>query len=160
MATAPPVPERFHTITPHLVVRNATDAVEFYKKAFGAEEIARMPRPDGKGVMHCELKIGDSLIMLCDEMPQMERWLSPQSLNGTTVAVHLYVNEVDAVFDKAVRAGATVSMPVMDAFWGDRYGKVTDPFGHEWSIATHMKDLTPEEMQKGAEEFFYNMSCQ
>ena len=104
MAQTKPVPEGFHTITPHLVVRDGEKAIEFYKKAFGAEELCRMPGPDGKGVMHCELKIGDSMLMLCDEMPQMERWVSPQSLKATTVAVHLYVNDADAAFDKAVKA--------------------------------------------------------
>ncbi len=159
MAEVKPIPEGFHTITPHLVVRNADQAIEFYKKAFSAEELARMPGPDGKGVMHAELKIGDSVFMLCDEMPDMKGCLAPESLKGTTIAVHLYVNDVDTAFDRAVSAGATPSMPVMDTFWGDRYGKLTDPFGHQWSIATHKKDLTPEEMQKGAAEFFANMPC-
>lgn len=153
-----PIPERFGTLTPYLVARDASKAIEFYKKAFGAEEIFRMPGPDGNGVMHAEIKIGNSVLMLVDEMPQMKSWVSPQSLKGTTVTLHLYVEDVDAMFKRAVDAGATVSMPVMDAFWGDRYGKVTDPFGHEWSIATHKQDLTPEEIQKGAQEFFAGMA--
>lgn len=154
---ANPIPEGFRTVTPHLVVKGAAEAIEFYQKAFGAEEILRMPAPDGTSVLHAELKIGDSMLMLCDEFPGMERWVSPQSLNGTTMAICLYVEDVDKSFQRAVDAGATVSMPVMDAFWGDRYGKVADPFGHEWELATHKKDLTPEEIAKGAEEFFKNM---
>lgn len=154
MSNVKPIPEGFHTMTPHLIVRDAAKAIEFYKKAFGAEEIMRMPGPDGKTVMHAELKIGDSMMMLCEEFPQMERWVAPQSLKGTTVAICLYVENADKAFQRAVDAGATVSMPMMDAFWGDRYGKVTDPFGHEWEMATHKQDLTPEQIGKGAEAFF------
>lgn len=155
------IPDGYHTITPHLVIRNAAKAIEFYKKAFGAEEIARMPGPDGKSVMHAELSIGNSKFMIGDESPHMQRWVSPDSLKGTTLALHLYVEDVDKVVDRAVKAGATVSMPVMDAFWGDRYGRVTDPFGHEWGVATHKKDLTPDEITKGAHEFFKSMgSCE
>ena len=154
---AKPIPEGFHTVTPYLVCRDAAGAIDFYKKAFGAEEIFRMPGPAGQGVMHAEIQIGDSYVMVSDEMPRMEHWGSPQKLNGTTVCIHLYVEDVDAACEKAVAAGATVSMPVMDAFWGDRYGRLTDPFGHHWSIATHKQDLTPEEIAKGAEEFFKNM---
>ncbi len=157
MSQAKPIPDRFKTITPHLVVREAAKAIEFYKQAFGAEAVECMPGPDGKTVMHAELKIGDSMFMLCDEFPGMKYFQAPQTLNGTTVCMVLYVPDADKAFKRAVDAGATVSMPVMDTFWGDRYGKVTDPFGHEWSIATHMKDLTPEEIQKGADEFFANM---
>ncbi len=152
-----PVPEGYHTITPHMVIRNAEAAIDFYKKAFGAEEVCRMPGPDGTGVMHAELKIGDSMLMMCDESPHMEHTKAPQSLNGTTVGLMLYVEDVDKSYQRALDAGATVSMPIMDMFWGDRYGKVTDPFGHEWGIATHKFDLTPEELQKGAEAFFANM---
>ena len=104
--------------------------------------------------MHAELRIGDSIVMLCDEFPGMERWVAPDSLKGTTAALHLYVEDADAAFARALGADATVSMPLMDAFWGDRYGKLTDPFGHEWSIATHKHDYTPEEVQKNAEAFF------
>ncbi|MBI3668254.1 MAG: VOC family protein [Acidobacteria bacterium] len=157
MATQPArvraIPEGYHTVTPHLVVRGAGRAIEFYKKAFGAQERGRMPGPGGL-LMHAELKIGDSVVMLCDEFPQMERWVAPDSLKGTTTALHLYVEDADVVFARAVAAGAKVSMPLMDAFWGDRYGKLTDPFGHEWSVATHMHDYTPEEVQKNAEAFF------
>ena len=151
------IPAGYHTVTPYLVIRDAGKAIEFYKKAFGADEVSRMPGPGGKGVMHAEMKIGDSKIMFCDEMPQMQRWVSPQSLNGTTVALHLYVQDVDAAFQRAVAAGATVSLPVMDTFWGDRFGKLTDPFGHEWSMATRQRELTPEQIRQGAEEFIARM---
>ncbi len=147
------IPQGYHTVTPHLVVRGAERAIEFYKKAFGAEEIRRSPGPGGL-LTHAEVKIGDSLVMLCDEFPGMERWLAPASLQGTTTALHLYVEDADAVFARALAAGAKVSMPLMDAFWGDRYGRLSDPFGHEWSIATHKHDYTPAEVQKKAEEFF------
>ena len=154
---AKPIPDGYHAVTPHLVVREAAKAIEFYKKAFGAEEMARMPGPDGKLVMHAQLKIGDSIVMLGDEFPQMQRWVSPQQLKGTTIALHLYVKDVDQAFKRAVDAGATVSMPVMDTFWGDRYGRVTDPWGHEWSLATHKRDLTLDEIAKGAQAFFANI---
>ncbi len=157
MSSVKPVPEGFHTITPHLVVRNAEQAIAFYKKAFGAEEIARMTDPGGGGIMHAELKIGDSMLMLVDEMPQMQGWVSPQKLGGTTVAMALYVEDADALFNRAVEAGATVVMPMMDAFWGDRYGKVADPFGHMWEICTHKEDLSPEEIGKRAQAFFAQM---
>jgi len=152
-----PIPEGFHSVTPHLVVRDAGKAIEFYKKAFGAEEIARMPGPDGKTVMHAELKIGNSMLMMCDEYPGMERWVSPAALKGTTVALAIYVEDCDKAFKRAVDAGAKVSMPLMDAFWGDRYGKVTDPFGHEWEISTHKQDLTPKQVEEGAKAFFAKM---
>jgi len=142
-----PIPEGFHTITPHLVVKGASDAIEFYKKAFGAEEITRLSGPDGKSVMHAELRIGDSRLMLCDEFPG-SGCMSPRSAGGTTVTIHLYVSDVDAVFERALAAGATVVMPVMDKFWGDRYGNLADPYGHQWGVATHKQDLTPEECQK------------
>jgi uncharacterized glyoxalase superfamily protein PhnB len=151
-----PIPDGYHTVTPHLVLRDAAKAIDFYKKAFGAEELFRMPGPDGK-IMHAEIKIGDSIVYLCDELPRMKGWVSPAQLKGTTVCLHIYTEDVDAAFDKAVAAGATVTMPIMDAFWGDRYGKLSDPFGHEWSIATHKHDYTPEQIAKNAQEFFANM---
>ncbi|TWT44635.1 hypothetical protein RAS1_10500 [Phycisphaerae bacterium RAS1] len=147
MPSAAPIPPGFSTITPHLVIRNAAAAIEFYKKAFAAEEVMRMPGPDGKSVMHAELKIGNSIFMLADEFPDMNCH-SPQKYNGSPVGIHLYVTNVDAAFKRAVDAGAKVTMPVTDMFWGDRYGKLTDPFGHEWSIATHTRDVTPEECHK------------
>ena len=148
-----PIPEGFHTITPHLVVSNGNEAIEFYKKAFGATELARSPGPDGKSLMHASLKIGDSIIMLNDEFPDWGM-KGPESIGGTPVTIHLYVDDVDAWFERASRAGATETMPVMDAFWGDRYGKLTDPYGHHWSIATHKEDLTPEQIQKRSEAAF------
>jgi uncharacterized glyoxalase superfamily protein PhnB len=151
MPQAKPIPDGYHTLTPHLVVNDAPKAIDFYKKAFGAEEITRMTGPDGKSVMHAELKIGDSRFMLAGEFPQMG-CLSPQSLKGTPVTIHLYVTDVDAAFKRATTAGATPTMPVADMFWGDRYGKLTDPFGHHWSVATHKEDVSPAECAKrGAE---------
>jgi len=147
------VPAGYHTATPYLVIRGAANAIDFYKKAFGAVARGQMPGPGGL-VMHAEITIGNSIVMMCDEMPGMERWLSPDSLKGTTAAVHLYVEDADALFARAVAAGAKVSMPLMDAFWGDRFGKLTDPFGHEWTVATHKHDYTPDQMKKNAEAFF------
>jgi len=147
------VPDGYHTVTPHLIVKGAQEALEFYKKAFGAQEIARMPGPDGKSIMHAELKIGDSILMLCDECPEMGAQ-SPTSLGGTPLSLYLYFEDVDAAFDRAVKAGATVKMPLSDAFWGDRYGQVSDPFGHSWSMASHIEDLSMEEIKKRGEAFF------
>ena len=149
---AKPIPEGFHSITPHLIVRNAAQAIDFYTKAFAAQELSRMPGPDGK-LLHAEIKIGDSILMLCDEFPQWNT-LGPQSLGASTVGIHIYVQDADALFTQAVTAGATVKMPIEDTFWRDRFGKVTDPFGHEWSIATRKRDLTPEELHKGAQDYF------
>ncbi|MEE8170308.1 MAG: VOC family protein [Phycisphaerae bacterium] len=151
MASA--IPEGCHTVTPHMVVNECAKAIEFYKKAFGAEEIMRMSGPDGQSVMHAELQIGNSRLYLNDEFPGMDL-KTPRTLKGTSIAVHLYVEDCDASFKRAVDAGAKVTMPMADMFWGDRYGKVTDPFGHEWSIATHKEDLTPEECGKRAAQFF------
>ena len=146
-----PVPDGYHTLTPFLTVRDAARAIEFYKEAFGATERGPAAKgPDGK-VMHAELMIGDSIIMLSDEFPDFGA-LSPQSIGGSGMGLHIYLDGVDAAFDRAVKAGATVEMPVMDQFWGDRYGKLRDPFGHKWSIATHVKDLSMDEMMKGMDE--------
>jgi uncharacterized glyoxalase superfamily protein PhnB len=153
------IPDGYSALTPYLVVRGASKAIEFYKQAFGAVERSRMPGPDGL-LMHAELEIGNSVLMLCDEFPQMERWISPDSLKGTTVSLHLYVEDVDASFARAIAAGAKVSMPLMDAFWGDRYGKLTDPFGHEWSLATRKRMVSPDEMKKSAEAFFAQMEAE
>src|SRR3990172_10277101 len=146
---AQPIPAGYHTVTPYLVRRGAANAIDFYKRAFGAREKMRMPGPNGK-VAHAELQIGDSRLMLGDESPEMGA-KSPEMLGGSPVGVLLYVKNVDAMADRAVKAGATVVMPVQDMFWGDRYGKLKDPFGHEWSIATHKEDLTAKQMAKRAQ---------
>lgn len=147
------VPDGFHTLTPHLVVKGASQAIEFYKRAFGAEEIRRLPGPDGKSLIHAELKIGNSRLLLVDEFPEMD-CRGPQSVGGSPVSIHMFVEDVDAAFDKALAAGAEVRMPLDDQFWGDRYGVLTDPFGHIWSIATHKEDLTPQEIGKRAQAAF------
>jgi PhnB protein len=141
-----PIPEGYHSVTPYLVVRGADRAIQFYEKAFGARELLRMPGPGGK-VMHAEIKIGDSVVMLSDEFPERGAQ-SPQALNGSPVSVFLYVESVDATFAAAVKAGARVEMPLMDMFWGDRFGKIVDPFGHKWGLATHIEDVPPDEMAK------------
>jgi len=141
-----PVPDGYHTATPYLVVNGAARALEFYKKAFGATESMRLPGPEGK-VMHAEIKIGDSTIMLADEFPEMGA-KGPQAFGGSPVSILLYVEDVDARFSRAVAAGATVQRPVQDQFYGDRSGTLVDPFGHTWSIATHKEDVSPEEMAK------------
>ena len=142
-----PIPEGMHSLTPHLVCAGAADAMEFYKRAFNAVEQARMPGPDGK-LIHAAVKIGDSILMLVDENPQ---WglLGPKALKGSPVTIHLYVPDVDATVAQAVAAGAKVTMPVADMFWGDRYGQLEDPFGHRWSVATHTRELTSEEIREG-----------
>jgi len=147
-----PIPEGYHTATPYLIVKDAARAIEFYKKAFGAIELMRMTQQDGR-IGHAEIKIGDSPIMLADEFPEMGA-RSPEALGGSPVSVLLYVQDVDAVFNQAVAAGAKVTRPVKDQFYGDRSGGVTDPFGHQWHIATHKEDVTPEEMKRRQEAFF------
>jgi len=143
-----PIPEGYHTATPYLIVKDAARAIEFYKKAFGATELMRMPGPGGK-IGHAEIKIGDSPIMLADEVPGMG-FRSPESLGGSPISILLYVEDVDVVFSEALAAGAKVQRPVADEFYGDRTGGVTDPFGHVWYIATHKEDVSPEEMKKRA----------
>lgn len=152
------IPEGYHSITPFLVVKNCADAIEFYKKAFDAEERYRMNMPDGK-VGHAELKIGDSVLMLADEFPEM-KFLSPKSIGGSPVSMYVYVQDVDAMFNNAVTAGGIVLDGVKDQFWGDRHGRLEDPYGHLWSIATHKKDLSPDEMKRAAEAAFAEMSKQ
>jgi PhnB protein len=149
------IPKGFHTVTPYLTVTDSARAIDFYKRAFGAEEVSRLDTPEGK-VAHAEIKIGDSIIMLSDEMPGWGR--SPQSLGGTAVEIMLYVKDVDRVFQQAIDAGAKVTMPVSDMFWGDRYGRVTDPFGHSWSLATHKEDVPPDELRKRAEAAMAKMA--
>lgn len=148
-ATVKAIPDGFHTLTPYLVVKDAPKAIEFYKQAFGAEALGMHYAPGGK-VMNASLRIGDSHLMLCDEFPSMGA-PSPQTLGGSGVTIHIYVENVDALYNQAVAAGASATMPLMDAFWGDRYGQLTDPFGHRWSLATHIEDLSPQEIeQRGA----------
>jgi PhnB protein len=153
------IPKGYHTVTPTLTVRNVAQALEFYKNAFGAKEKTRMPGPDGNTIMHAEIMIGDSHVMLGEEMPQMNH-LSPQSLNGSPVGLYVYVKDVDKVFDQSVKAGATVVMPVMDAFWGDRNAQLKDPFGHSWGIATRKRNLSAKEMKKAADEWFAQQAKQ
>jgi PhnB protein len=143
--TVKPIPEGFHTLTPYLSIRGAAQAIEFYKRAFGATERFRMPGPDGKTVGHAEIVIGDSIVMLADEFPQFGN-NSPQTLNGTPVCFGLYVKDADAAYQQAVEAGATVLKPIADQFYGDRAGTVQDPFGHRWTLMTHKEDLSPEEL--------------
>jgi PhnB protein len=145
-----PIPEGYHTVTPYLAVDGAADAIEYYKKAFGAKERVRMDTPDGK-IGHAEVEIGDSLVMLSDPFPQATT-RPPAELGGTSASVFLYVDDVDAVVRRAVDAGATVTMDVADQFWGDRFGSIRDPFGHIWSIATHVEDVSPEEMAERAKQ--------
>lgn len=152
------IPEGFHSVTPHLSVTGAADAIEFYKKAFGAEEMVRLPMPGGGNqLMHASIKIGDSIIMLADEFAGCSA--GPSTLGGTTVTIHLYVPDVDAAMARATQAGGKVTMPQMDMFWGDRYGQIEDPFGHRWSLATHVKDLSVDEIRKGAEEACRQMAA-
>jgi PhnB protein len=141
-----PIPEGMHTVTPHLVCAGAADAIEFYKKAFNAVEMARIPQPDGK-IMHASIRIGDSVVMLVDEFPA---WgvRGPKSLGGSPVTIHLYVEDVDAFTERAVSAGAKITMPIANMPWGDRYGQLEDPFGHRWSVATHVRDVSPDEIQQ------------
>lgn len=152
-----PIPDGCHTVTPHLIVKGAAKAMEFYKKAFGAKELSRCAGPNG-ALCHAEMQIGNSHVYLCDEFPDMGA-MSPLALKGSPVTIHLYVEDADAAFNQAVKAGAQSTMPLADMFWGDRYGKLKDPFGHNWSIATHKEDLTPKEMEKRMADAFAQMSC-
>jgi PhnB protein len=153
---AKPIPEGYHSLTTYLAVENAAEAIEFYKRAFGARESLRMPGPDGS-IGHAELDIGDSKLMLSDPFPQ-STVRPPGEVGGTTASVFMYVEDVDAVVKQAVDAGATVTMEVADQFWGDRFGTVADPFGHVWSIATHVEDLTPEQITERGEAAMAAMS--
>lgn len=148
-----PILEGHHSLTSALGVDNAAEAIESYTRAFGAQELFRMPGPDGQRFVHAELQIGDSRLMLSDEFPDRTDSRSPKSLGATASSLHLYVEDADAVFQRALAAGATVRTPLMDAFWGDRYGVVTDPFGHHWGIATHREDLSNEEARRRAAVF-------
>jgi len=150
------VPDGFHTITPHLVVDSAEAALDFYKKAFGAQVSGVHKTPDGK-VMHAEFKIGDSRMFLADEFPGMGS-PSPKTLGGSPVVLNLYQENIDALFNQAVAAGATVTMPLGNQFWGDRYGQLKDPFGHTWALGQHIEDISPDEMKRRAEEVFAQMA--
>ena len=153
MATVKPIPEGQHSITAGLIVKNARQAIEFYKTAFGARDVSIWTGPDGKSVMHAELKIGDTKIFLGEEATDMGT-VSPQSLGGTGVSLNLFTEDCDATFKRAIGAGAKVKTPLADQFWGDRYGKLTDPFGHVWGIATHKEDVSREEMEKRMKQTF------
>lgn len=150
-----PIPSGYHRVTPSLVVQKAAEAIEFYKKAFNAEETVRMPGPGGE-IMHAEFRIGDSIIMLGDEMPEMGS-KSPQAYGGSPVSFYVYFEDVDAAWKQAVDAGGKPTMPLADMFWGDRVGCLEDPFGHRWLLSQHVADPTPEEIQKGQEQFFSHM---
>lgn len=145
MSPVKPIPEGYHSVTPYLCVKGAAAAIDFYKKAFGAKELLRMPAP-GEKIGHAEIQIGDSHVMLADEFPEMG-FLSPQSVGGSPVMMHLYVEDVDITANKAVAAGAKVTRPVADQFYGDRGGQVEDPFGHKWYVSTHKEDVSPEEIE-------------
>jgi len=151
-----PIPEGFRSVTPHLVCNGAGAAIDFYKQAFGAVEVGRLPLPDGR-LGHAEIRIGDSRIMLADDFPEYGS-VGPQALKGTPVYIHLYVEDADALWAQALAAGAKPVMPLADMFWGDRYGQVEDPFGHRWSIATHKQDLTMEQMQAAMQQAMPNES--
>ncbi len=152
-ADVKPIPDGLTAITPHLVVSNAAEAIEFYKNAFGAVEMYRAPTPDGSRIMHAEIRINGAAIFVVDEFPDMGS-KAPTTLGGSSVSLHHYVDAADAAFDRAVAAGATVTMPLADMFWGDRFGSLNDPFGHHWTIATHQRDVTPEEMAEAAKQIF------
>jgi PhnB protein len=151
-----PIPSGHENLIPHLVCSPCSEAIEFYKKAFGAEEVRRAPGPDGKRIMHASIRIGKSYVFLVDDFPEFcgGKSSTPTALKGTPVTIHHYVESCDAAIERAQRAGATVKMPAADMFWGDRYGVVTDPYGHQWSFATHKRDVSPEEMQNAMKEAF------
>jgi len=151
------IPEGYHSVSPMFMFRDARKAIDFYKRAFGATERYTMPGPDGKGVMHAEMMIGNSIIMMGEEHPN-ESCRSAETIGGSPVSFYLYLENVDEAFGKAVAAGATVRMPLDEMFWGDRAGTVQDPFGYSWTLASHTRDLTPEEIRQGAEAFFAGMA--
>ncbi|HYU47902.1 MAG TPA: VOC family protein [Terriglobales bacterium] len=153
-----PIPQGFHTVTPSLIVRNAAEAIEFYKRALGAEELMRMAAPDGK-IGHAELKIGDSIVFVTDENPSMG-CKSPQTLGGTASNLYLYVEDVDKAFQRAIDAGGKATMPVSDMFWGDRFGNLVDPYGHNWGLSTRTQDLTEQEIEEGAKKFYAQIAQQ
>ena len=151
---AKPIPEGYHAVTPSLTFKDSEKAIEFYKKAFGAKVLDLFPSPTGRGIMHAAIRIGDSIVMMGDENPGCK---SSETLGGSPISLYVYVPNADAVFNQAVAAGGTVTMPVAEMFWGDRSGQLKDPFGYSWMIATHTRDLTDDEVRKGAEAFFAQM---
>lgn len=155
-----PIPAGYERVTPHLVIKGVAEAIKFYEKAFGAKELFRMPGPDGKSVAHAEIKIGDSIIMLADEFPDFGDCRSPQTLQGTPVTLSLYVPDVDKAFNQAIAAGAKATMPPTNMFWGDRYSKLVDPFGHSWALLTHIEDVPPDEMHRRGQEMMKQMCKQ
>lgn len=150
-----PVPHGFNTLSAHIIVSDGVAALEFYQAALGAIELSRLMGPDGKSLMHAQMRIGNSTLMLASEFPP--RCLSPKSRGGSSVFLHIYTENPDALFDRAVKAGCKINMPMSDTFWGDRYGQVEDPFGHQWSIAAHTQDLTQEQIAANAKEFMAKM---
>ena len=152
------IPDGYHAVTPSLTLKDSKRAIEFYQKAFGAKTLDMFPNLNGQGTMHAVIQIGDSLIMMGDEMPNPNSPKSAESAGGSPISLYIYVSDADAVFNRAVAAGAKVLMPMMDMFWGDRAGSVRDPFGYNWMIATHQKDLTKDQVRSGAEAFFAQMA--
>lgn len=152
-------PAGYNTVTAYLIVKDASRALDFYRGAFGAEELLRLPGPNGEGVLHSELRIGSSVVMIADESVGSTSARAPESLGATSVTLHLYVDDVNTLFHQAIAAGCKVAMPLYDAFWGDRYGKVTDPFGHEWSMSTRVRNLSNEELSRAADEYMNQTSA-
>mgnify|MGYP001556381613 CR=1 FL=1 len=155
--TVPPIPEDMHTLTTYLTVKDAPAAIEFYRKAFGAEELLRVPGPDGR-LLHAQVKIGDSVLMLSEEFPEFGSQ-GPATLGGSPVSIHMYVNDVDTAWERAIEAGCTVTMPLDDTFWGDRFGSLRDPFGHQWSLATQTRVVSAQEMTEAAAKVDMNGMC-
>jgi PhnB protein len=150
-----PIPDGFHTITPSFTFKNSQEAIDFYKKAFGAKLLSSFKHPDGRGIMHATIQIGDSILMMGDEAPQCQ---SAESLGGSPITLYIYTPDADKLFDQAIAAGCAETMPMAEMFWGDRAGSIKDPFGYSWMIATHKRDLTDEQIRKGAEAFFAQMA--
>jgi PhnB protein len=155
--TTNPVPEGMHSVVPYLIIKDAPAAIEFYQKAFGAEELTRIPGPDGR-LLHATIKIGDSVIMMSEEFPEFGG-RGPLALGGSAVSIHLYVEDVDSAWAQAVDAGCDITMALEDTFWGDRFGSLRDPFGHAWSLASHIRDLTTEEVIEAAARIDFNAVC-
>jgi PhnB protein len=154
-----PIPEGYATVTPYLVIKGAAKALDWYKEALGAEVLFQMPGPDGR-IMHAEVRIGDSIVMICDEFPEMETsWKSPESLGGVSAGFWIYSEDCDKAYERALAAGARGESAPADMFWGDRYGRFGDPFGHSWAVATHKEDVSPEEIEKRQKEFLAGMAA-